>query len=92
LRTASATAEFGTVGVIAAQDLDRAFHRVGRGLEILDRHLGGRERTGPGDIGIKARHVGQHAQPQRRRVVGPRAETAEAQRQTAGAGQQPAAA
>ena len=63
-------AEIGLVHVIAAEHLDRPLHLVRRGQKILHRHLGGGERARAGDIGIKARHVRQHAKPQRRGVVG----------------------
>ena len=43
----------------ATDDLD--LHVVGGGIEILHRHLGGGDRAGAGDVGVKARHVGEHA-------------------------------
>jgi hypothetical protein len=45
--------------MIGADDLD--LHALGGGAEILDRQLRRRDGTGAGDVGIEARHVGQHA-------------------------------
>ena len=52
-------ADVGLVLVVGADDLD--LHAVRGRIEILDRHFGGGDRTGAADVGIKARHVGEHA-------------------------------
>ena len=45
--------------MVAANDFD--FQTVSRGVEILNRQFRGRDRTYAADVGIEARHIGQHA-------------------------------
>ena len=78
--------------MIAAQDLDLALGLVRPGQKILDGHFGGSDGAGPADVGIQARHIGQHADPQRRSIVGSGyGKSGRAQRDGRDAGQYPAA-
>ncbi len=51
--------DVGLVLMVGAEDLD--FHTLRCDTEVLDRHTRRDYRSGPGDIGIKARHIGHHA-------------------------------
>jgi hypothetical protein len=59
--------DIGLVLVVGADDFDLlAEHRA---AEIVDRHLRRDDRAGPAQIGVKARHVGEHADLDRVRQV-----------------------
>jgi len=53
-------ADVGLVLVIAGDDLDRRAEHLP--TKILDRHLGGEDRTPAADVGVEARHVVEHTE------------------------------
>jgi hypothetical protein len=64
-----AGADIRFVLMVGAHQIDR--HVVGGGIEILDRQFGGNDRAGAGIVGIKARHIGEHSDLHRNRILRP---------------------